>query len=194
MFEDHPHIAQAFWAKVDRSAGEDGCWPWIDHYTKGQPNHRYGYHRFYLPGTCWRVEVAAHRFAYELISEMPVPPELVICHRCDNTLCVNPRHLWPDTIAANNADRSRKGRSGKPSDPETKNKRIQAALSSYHQRNPGVHRGSNNQFAKLNEDVVREIRALAAQGMSHPAIAQRFDISKTTVFDVVHRRRWAHVE
>lgn len=197
LFPIHPSIEEAFWRKVDRFGGDDACWPWIGGYRKGQPGNQYGHFLFYLPGTRWRVEVAAHRFALELATGAPIPEGLVACHDCpdgDNPLCCNPRHLWPGTVAQNNADRKRKGRNGKPADPAAKGAKISARLRAFLAAHPEARRGEGNNSAKLTDEVVRTIRALAANGHTHVAIAERFGVSKTTVFDVVHRRSWAHVD
>lgn len=47
--------------------------------------------------------------------------------------------------------------------------------------------------AKLDPEKVREIRALAADGWSHPRISERFGINVTSVRRVVIRRNWKHV-
>jgi transposase len=47
--------------------------------------------------------------------------------------------------------------------------------------------------ARLKSDSVREMRRLAADGMSQRAIARRFGVSKNAVTSVVSRRTWAHV-
>lgn len=54
-------------------------------------------------------------------------------------------------------------------------------------------RGEANGFAKLTESDVRVIRQMRADGALLPAIAIRFDISKSTVFDICQRRLWRHI-
>lgn len=90
-----------FWAKVDKSAGQDGCWPWTGGIWKG-----YGYIGID------RKSERAHRVAYEL-EHGPIAPGLVLDHTCHNDTgcdggraclhrrCVNPAHLEPVTDRAN---------------------------------------------------------------------------------------------
>jgi hypothetical protein len=84
-----------FWRKVHRRE-PDECWPWVG----GQSN---GYGRFEPDATRHsppRIQVAAHRFAYELLVG-PIPDGLTLDHLCRNTLCVNPAHLEPVTMREN---------------------------------------------------------------------------------------------
>lgn len=67
-----------------------GCWIW-----RGAGSGT-GYGSLGVNG----VQVAAHRFAYELLCG-PVPPRLVLDHLCRNRGCVNPAHVEPVTQGEN---------------------------------------------------------------------------------------------
>lgn len=54
-------------------------------------------------------------------------------------------------------------------------------------------RGERANFAKVNEDQVREIRRLRAEGATYVAIGARFGLHHTTVSDIVRRQTWGHV-
>ena len=80
-----------FWAKVDRSNGEAGCWNWTGSGTKN------GYGQF----AKWHGKSAvAHRVAYELLVG-EIPAGLTLDHLCRNTRCCNPAHLEVVTIREN---------------------------------------------------------------------------------------------
>jgi len=78
-----------FWARIDASAGVDGCWLW-----QGPLEHGYGKLSLGRPeGRA--VNEYAHRLAYILEHREPLPPgtRRTIDHLCRVRACVNPAHL-----------------------------------------------------------------------------------------------------
>lgn len=93
-----------FWAKVDKSAGPHGCWPWLAAINTA------GYGAFHPTK---RETVGAHRWALSQALGRPLGPGEFACHRCDNPLCVNPSHLFAGTHDDNMLDMVAKGRSAR---------------------------------------------------------------------------------
>ena len=78
----------------------DGCWIWSAG-RKGQ----HGYGGFWFGGR----NVYAHRVAL-LLEGIDVPRDKLVCHHCDNPICVRPSHLYVGTYKTNAEDRERRGR------------------------------------------------------------------------------------
>jgi hypothetical protein len=155
-----------FLSKIALDEGS-GCWNW----TASSINSGYG--QFRLD----RTMVLAHRLSYEhFIGE--IPSGLLICHTCDNKLCVNPEHLFAGTHKDNSQDMVRKGRHGysSPKNP------------SHMTGRPGETNGS----AKLDSKDVLLIRELAGS-MTHRDIAEVFGISRPQVSSIIRRDTWRSV-
>lgn len=149
-----------------RSSELDKCWPWNGTIA----SNGYGFFSF---GGRMNGNVGAHRIAW-LIAQ-PGDARLErgdeICHSCDNPICVNPHHLFRGSHSDNMADARKKG-IVKPLQPRY---------------------GQLNNRATLDETAVREIRRLATCGTSQRAIAAKFGVKQAAVWNVIHRRTWAHV-
>lgn len=153
-------ILDRFWDKVNKT---DTCWEW----TAPLNASGYGVLAFRKPKG-WGY-VFAHRFAFEaLVSE--IPPNMCVCHKCDNRKCVNPDHLFLGTQAENTADRDNKGR--------------HVAL-----------KGENHGCAYLNEDTVREIIQVYASGnYTQKELGLKFGTTTWNIHRIVKRKTWKHLK
>lgn len=144
-----------FWSKV--AMMPSGCWEWV------VPLHKRGYANFSIgPKMYW-----SHRVAYKLYY-LEDPGHLNVLHRCDNTKCVNPFHLFLGTHDDNMADMVAKGRARS-------------------------FRGSANGHAALTEDDVRVIRNRRANGHTMQALADEYKVTRQSIWLIVHRKQWKHI-
>lgn len=151
-----------FWSNVDQSAGPDSCWPWLAY------SDRYGVFRLQ------RKLVKAHRVAYFLTFGST---DLKVLHRCDNTLCCNPRHLFTGTQQDNIEDMRLKGRA--------RNGRMAGTVFT-------TRRGAGF-GGKVTAAQVLEIRRLATEGVRRAEIAARFGLHPVYVSAVVTGRKWKDI-
>lgn len=89
-------LKSLFFSKLKKGKRNE-CWTLI-----GSKDNSYGYFNG-LP---------AHRVAIELHHEKRIPNRLIVCHKCDNPPCCNPKHLFIGTHQLNKLDAFLKGRGG----------------------------------------------------------------------------------
>lgn len=101
---------EKFWESTDKRTEEE-CWPWVGG-TRGNDRWKYGI--IWMNG---KLE-SAHRFSWVLFNgAIPALKDAdsrgtCILHKCDNPLCVNPKHLFTGTHKDNMRDKLAKNRDG----------------------------------------------------------------------------------
>ena len=177
---------EEFWSHVEVSSPES-CWIWV-----GRVND-HGYGRLNWRGKPSR----AHRVSYEL-QHGSIDPLLSVCHKCDNTSCVNPYHLFQGTHLENMRDCQAKGRRKCKitSDqvnyiiqhPEKLNRELGEELGISHSTVGRIRRGRNRnpeerspqpkRNVKLSDDQVKIIRSSLDRSCD---LASRFKVSPQAI-------------
>ena len=132
------------------SYGGTPCWEWTG------AKDRKGYGLFGRSGR-------AHRVAWERANDEPIPEGMCVCHRCDNPPCINPAHLFPDTIQGNNLD--------------CVNKRRHA-------------RGTKSGAAKLSDSDIKQIRLDSRRARE---IAAEYGVTDSHICAIKNGKKWRHV-
>lgn len=155
ILEAHADTEQRFWNKVKKGEPNQ-CWKW----NGAVSSHGYG---------SIAISFLAHRIAWG-ISNGKVPPKNIhVLHRCDNSLCVNPKHLFLGNHRDNMLDKEKKGRGNHPF-------------------------GSKHGRAKLNEETVLEILKENLEGKSQRFLAKKYEVSRMTIRQILRGITWIHVK
>lgn len=88
-----------FWSRVTNVGNYAVCWAWLGHKDKHGRGH------FRIGGG----KQSAHHIVWQLYHS-PIPEGMMICHRCDNSGCLNPDHMFLGTAWDNTHDMIQKGR------------------------------------------------------------------------------------
>ena len=127
-----------------------------------------GNHQGYGHSGALGKRFSAHRVALALVSEHLPDSTTFALHACDNPPCVNPHHLRWGTALDNSRDKTERGRNG---------------------RWNGARKADANPHAKLNWQMVREIRA-AYPAVSNAELREKYGVAKSTIRNVVLGISW----
>lgn len=136
---------------------EDGCWTWIG----TRRGNGYG---------CIKIRSKihnSHRLSYEVFVG-DIPNGMLVCHKCDNRLCVNPKHLFLGTYKDNYMDAKQKDRHS---------------------------RGERHGISKLSDEDVLTIRDLYRNRVYGTVIylAKIYGVSCSTITKICSQKSWTHV-
>jgi len=144
---------------------QSGCWEW-----KGKFRDN-GYGVF----TVFKKKIQSCHRASWLIHNGEIPKGLYVCHKCDNKKCCNPDHLYLGTALQNTKDAIERGLF--PNGPNKKKGKV----------------GSKNIKAKLNENDVLDIKKLIVNNEKTRDIAERYNVSKSTILSIRKGKTWTHL-
>jgi hypothetical protein len=141
---------QRFWGKVNKSgpipdqanphyAGLGQCWQWI-----GNVCCNYGRMKFV------GRQDKAHRISKQIELGRDLDGKEWVIHKCDNSLCVNPEHLYLGNHKQNVADRDNRGRT-----PE----------------------GEDHPCTKVSDEQLREIQRRYQAGEGPKKLSKEFPLS-----------------
>lgn len=145
-------IEAAFWAKVIRRS-DDECWGWLGIHDKD------GYPILPYAGKMHR----GNRLALQ-IDGREIGVGLYACHRCGNSSCLNPHHIYAGTPKQN----------------------------SYDKRAHGTHLdGERAHFAKI---TARDVKLIRADRRTNVSIARDYSLSPSNISHIKSRKTWKDVE
>ena len=151
-----------FWGKVDKEKSNTfyngtRCWEWVAG-TNGRGYGRIGFEmKSYL----------AHRISYQLAFGS-FHKNMCVLHKCDNTFCVNPSHLFLGSQADNMKDMKEKGRGAKFPD----------------------RKGEKSPNHKLTDKQVDEIRKCYLEGdTTQVELSKKFGVDPSQIGHIVHYKQ-----
>lgn len=148
-----------FFSKIKKL--DNNCWEW----TSGKYCTGYG---MFCARRGKRKTFLAHRISWMIYNNASILNRVMVCHTCDNRLCVNPEHLYLGTGFDNNRDTIERNRGNRL-------------------------RGSKCSWARLTDADVIEIRRLKALGVRQREIARKYDFDQASISNIVNYKNWKHI-
>lgn len=122
-----------------------------------------------------KLHILVHRAVYQVVFNDPLTSNDIICHKCDNPSCCNPKHLFKGTHLDNIRDKVNKNRQARGS----KNGRYIDGRAS-----DKIIKKIHSHGAKLRREQVLKIKELKSEGVKLLSIANTLHISYQTVKDI----------
>ena len=137
-----------------------GCWLWTG--ACGADN----YPRITIGSLTDKTKrsVRVSRFVCEAFHGLP--DGMHALHKCDNTICINPDHLYAGTAKQNTKDCIER------------------------MRRTQIKRGSENVMAVLTEEQVLSIRSSSEKGVD---LAEQYGVSQASISLIKNRKVWSHI-
>lgn len=149
------NFVRRFWSKVE-IGHPDECWEW-----KASTGVSRGYGQI---GGGKGVTLRAHRVAFVLVNG-PQEDNSLICHKCNNRRCCNPKHLYCGTYISNYQDMVLAGNAH-----ELPHKK-----------------GVDSPEARFTQD---QIIYIINSELSYSKLGSMFGVSKNTIFKIKTRKSY----
>lgn len=144
--------------KVKFEANEMNCWEWQGHSSGG-------YGQIRINNKIYKV----HRVMAAICRGLDInDAKSYVCHRCDNTLCVFPNHLYIGNALTNAGDRDERKRAN-------------------------LHKGENRYATRIKDSQVLEIFTLSKSGLMQKDIAKKYNVPKWVIQCLLARTSYRHV-
>lgn len=163
-------VKNRFWTKVDIGSKNE-CWNWKSSAIRA------GYGVLKINDK----SESSHRISY-ILNYGEIPINLLVLHKCDNKICVNPNHLFLGNHQENMKDMRVKGRSAKGDKsgarlhPET------------------VKRGEKVALSKVNEFQIIDMLKLYFDDKIHPLIIiAKYNFDRSSFYKLLSGQLWKHV-